>query len=100
MAAHGMFNTKEIAELKVERLKIHSRNLQKNVVDCGIFILAFADTFIRGVAANFHQDDVKNHLRLHVAADIVRGTLSSVTVSNTRKYFVTYTDKEDLNDVI
>ena len=100
MVARGMFNVKEIDELNMERVKIHSLNLQKYEVDCGIFIIAFANTFMWGVAANFQQDDVKNHLRLHVAADIVRGSLSSVTVSNTRKYFVTYTEKQELNDVI
>ena len=83
-----MFAKEEMASVKADCVKVNVKNMQKNDVDSGIFILAFADTFLRGVAHNFDQADVTNHLRPHIAADLIRGGMSPICVSPIKKFFV------------
>ena len=74
-------------QFEYEHFSISPRLMQKNNVDCAIFIILFADTFCRNKPVDFTQEDVTRVIRMHIAADIIRGYMTTAKVFSTRKYF-------------
>ena len=87
---------KDVGNWEMKAYEPGKNFLQKNGIDCAIWVICYADCFARGKPCNMTQKDISETLRLHVAADLIRGGLSCASRPGNKRFFESGPSKQNV----
>lgn len=59
---------------------------QSNDIDCGIFLITYADCHTQHRSSDFTKNDISQKLRLHISVDLIRRFVTPVSRPSGKLY--------------